>query len=221
MYNNVSYKIRTGHGRQDFKTLSQLYVISDGGYLDWPCMIAGYSCSSVRTEDKFSDCLASVRKEVESFFGILKQRFRWFKCPIGLQNKEDIDNAFVTACIINNMILTHDGLDTLWEQDVNWRTVNPRGEDVADPENEYDHDGEIYTPTFHDENDNFEPTFVEALLPPHSDERDQFLYLRSLLANHLQIQYSEGMLRWPKTRAEIKRHHNSLPRDHFPNAGDL
>ena len=210
MYNNVSYKIRTGHGSQDFQELSQMYVISDGGYLDWPCMIAGFSCSSVRKEYKFSDWIASVRKDVECFFGILKQRFRWFKCPICIRKKEDVDNAFVTACIINNMILTHDGLDTLWEDDVNWKTINPRGEDVAEPENEDDDNDEIYAPIFHDGNDNFEPTFVEALLPPHSDERDEFLYLRSLLANHLQIQYSEGKLCWPKTRAEIKRHHNSL-----------
>ena len=80
---------------------------------------------------------------------------------------------------------------------------------------------EDYAPIFHGEDDTYVPIYVDDLLQPHHDERDQFLHLRNLLANHLQIQYSEGKLRWPKTRAEINRVHNDAPRNHFPNAGDL
>ena len=42
-----------------------MHVISDGGYLDWLCMIAGYSCNSVITEYEFSVWIANVRKVIE------------------------------------------------------------------------------------------------------------------------------------------------------------
>ena len=65
--------------------------------------------------NKFTDWVASVRKDVECFFGILKQRFRYLKNPIGLHKKEDVDNVVKTCVLLHNMILKFDGLDKLWE----------------------------------------------------------------------------------------------------------
>ena len=30
---------------------------------------------------------------------------------------------------VHNLILEHDGLDRLWEENVNWRKIDPMGED--------------------------------------------------------------------------------------------
>jgi hypothetical protein len=118
IYKDLSYRIKTGLGDDDFLDLSSCYVIVDGGYLEWVETISGYLGSEcLRTKFKFSDWIGSVRKDVECFFGILKNRFRFLKNPITLQDQSDVDNAFLTCCIINNMILAEDGLDKLWEND--------------------------------------------------------------------------------------------------------
>ena len=77
--------------------LSSCNLIADGGYLAWKCIIAGYQPSLDSVRHKCTDWLASVRKDVECSFGILKCRFRWFKCPLKLHHKVDIDNAFVAG----------------------------------------------------------------------------------------------------------------------------
>jgi hypothetical protein len=58
--------------------------------------------------------------DLECFFGILKLRFR---------------------CIFHNMILSHEELDTRWEDSVNWSTLNP---DEVDRENEDDPTGPAF-----------------------------------------------------------------------------
>lgn len=49
-----------------------------------------------------------------------KGRFRCLKLPIYYQDKKSIDNMFFTCCILHNMLLTNDGYDKKWEDDVNW-----------------------------------------------------------------------------------------------------
>ena len=219
----VSYKvlIPTADGGFDEVDLSSFYVIADGGYIDIPQIIRGFAYSGEEVKYKFSDWIASVRKDVECLFGILKVRFRFLKNPITLQVKEDLDNLFVTCCIINNMILKEDGLDTLWESGVNWTTLNPAGEEApedveADP---------VYRPVVHDPA-TFVPKRIADLIPQREidrchPQRQQFERLQLMLANHLQLMYRRGRLRWPKMRSEIEARFNTLPRAHFPDTGDL
>ena len=61
------------------------------------------------------------------------------------------------------MILEFDGLDRLWEDGVNWATINPLVEGNYNIVNNNINDNE-YIPTQHDE-DNFAPTFVHDLIP--------------------------------------------------------
>jgi hypothetical protein len=133
---DVAYKVRTGPTDEEYIILKYCYVIADGGYLQEPSMICAYpSHAHLRIQYKFSDWIGSVRKDVECFFGILKQRFRFFKNPITLQSEEDIKNAFVTACMIHNLILVYDGLDMLWEHNVNWSQMDPEADPDEDNEN--------------------------------------------------------------------------------------
>ena len=225
IYKDVSYKIRTGPDENDFIELSSIYVIADGGYLDWSVIISAFGPSSNPTEYKFTDWIASVRKDVECFFGILKKRFRFLKCPIGLHSKEDIDNVYWTCCIIHNMILQFDGLDRLWEANVNWGSINPTNN--AQNNNEINV-GNDYNPIIHN-HDTFVPTYVHDLIPEsdihsyESIEKVQHNKLKKMLANHLQIMYREGKLRWPKYRKECSNNYiaNEVVRINMPNIGDL
>jgi hypothetical protein len=49
--------------------------------------------------------LESVRKDIEGVFGILKQRFHFLKQFNRMHSQKDIDNSFVTCCILHNMLL--------------------------------------------------------------------------------------------------------------------
>ena len=58
---------------------------------------------------KFSKKLESVRKDIEGVFGILNVRFRFLKTFNLLLRQDSVDNAFVTCCILHNIMLRHDG----------------------------------------------------------------------------------------------------------------
>ena len=229
IYKDISYKIRTGPSVDDFVELSSVYVIADGGYLEWSTIVSAFGVSSYPTEYKFSDWIGSVRKDVECFYGILKKRFRFFKCPITLHNQDDIDNAYWTCCMIHNMILEHDGLDRLWEDGANWEALNPNN-DIIDETNTIISDY-IYSFTVHDP-DTFIPVYAHDLIPENeihsydnneNNESVQHDILKRLLANHLQIMYREGKVRWPKHRKDAIDNFrvNELVRLNLPNIGDL
>ena len=87
-----------------------VYLICDGGYLCWPCLINPYNDTIPGFPImKWSAKLESVRKDIEGVFGILKKRFKFLKNFNVLQTQSGIDNAFVTCCIIHNIQLEHDG----------------------------------------------------------------------------------------------------------------
>jgi len=225
---DIKYKIRTGLGQDDFIELSNIYLISDGGYLEWPETICGYPYSSIPVRYKFSDWIASVRKDVECLFGILKARFMKLKNPCNVHSSKLMRSIFVTCCILNNMILRYDGLDSLWESDVNWTTLNPDplNEDVAE-EDEADRVDQ-YLPVHFDPATFVPPSLAEMEpLDYHgecTDTQKDFHMLRDLLARHLQFTYATGNLRWPKVRKNCINPEgvdlNKLVREQFPGAGD-
>jgi hypothetical protein len=92
--------------------------------VQWRCLMTGYKFYSSLDEALWSAQMESTRKDVERAFGILKGRFRCLKLPVMLHRKVDIDNLFWTCVILHNMILTNDGRDHLWEQDMNWNGAN-------------------------------------------------------------------------------------------------
>jgi hypothetical protein len=108
-YSNIAFRVRTVGGA--WQQLKGLYLIVDGGYHQWRML----QCPVKETTDlifaHFFEHLESVRKDVECAFGRLKARFRCLKIPVQLHQKQDIDNMFVTCCILHNMLLDDDGYD--------------------------------------------------------------------------------------------------------------
>jgi hypothetical protein len=58
---------------------------------------------------RWSKNLESVRKDIENVFGILKVRFKFLKNFNSLHEQRDINAAFVTCCMLHNMMLRVDG----------------------------------------------------------------------------------------------------------------
>ena len=92
------------------KTFYGHYLICDGGYHSWPCLMypskRGLPNSA---EMRWSKNVESVRKDIEGVFGILKKRFRFLKNFNNLRRQSSVDDAFTTCCILHNMMLDKDG----------------------------------------------------------------------------------------------------------------
>jgi hypothetical protein len=95
------------HGR---KTFFGVYLICDGGYHAWPCLMFPSKHGMPNSpEMRWSKNVESVRKDIEGVFGILKIRFRFLKNFNNLCEQSSIDDAFTTCCILHNMMLQKDG----------------------------------------------------------------------------------------------------------------
>lgn len=81
-------------------------------------------------EHDWSERVESARKDIECVFGKVKGRFRIFWTKILFNDKDKIDNAWFTACIIHNMLLQFDGLDVL-EKDVDWEGADGDADDTT------------------------------------------------------------------------------------------
>ena len=94
----------------------------DGDYCRWPQTLDGYKSSLDNDEMLYQDHLASVRKDVECAFGILKKRFRMLPLPFQVRDGIDSEKIFKTCMIIHNMLPVEDGLDSIGDLDGDWLT---------------------------------------------------------------------------------------------------
>ena len=101
------WTIRTLDGNT--KTFHGKYLICDGGFLRWPCLVCGVNDASHPGLMELTKVIATVRKDIECVFGIMKKRFEWLKRWSTLRKQVSIDNAFITCCVLHNMILSYDG----------------------------------------------------------------------------------------------------------------
>lgn len=122
-----------------------VYLICDGGYLRWPCLICPFKHESCATQKGyFSSKLESVRKDVECTFGILKKRWKILEYGIRFRDIKVLEQVFTVCCILHNMMVddreTTDnsdrvgrgapkGKDAIWIRDV--RAPPPESESVA------------------------------------------------------------------------------------------
>lgn len=115
-HKHVKYKLYTADGSQTER--SNVWIMVDGGYLKWEVTIAASSTCCTPAYVAWRKKLESVRKDVECFFGRLKQRFRILKGRILIQDKQKVDNIFLTCVALQNMLHEWDGLGNWKESDV-------------------------------------------------------------------------------------------------------
>jgi hypothetical protein len=92
------------------KVTKGLYLICDGGYHRWPCMMHPVKLGATGSPlMKWSGMMESIRKDIECVSGSLKKQFSYLKQFNRMRKQVDIDNAFVTCCILHNIVLEDDG----------------------------------------------------------------------------------------------------------------
>ena len=98
-----------------------LYAIVDNGYHHWMCLMPPFKgvCPDDETS-MWSKRLESVRKDAECTFGTVKRRFRILRIPSDQATPEGIDNTFRACCVLHNILLRHDGLNTLGNSARHW-----------------------------------------------------------------------------------------------------
>ena len=79
-------------------------MIVDGGYLRWKVGLRDF-CDPEYVE--WRRIMESVRKDIECYFGRLKQRFKILRIPNLRKKKEKIDNMMLTLVAIQNMLLDY------------------------------------------------------------------------------------------------------------------
>jgi hypothetical protein len=126
-YDEVDYALVDGSGEQFMERVP--YLISDNGFMKWRCLIPPMRYPTKHSESLWSCHVESIRKDVERSFGILKGRFRCLKIGLLFHYQEDIDFVFFTCVVLHNMILSFDGRDRLWEDDVCWQNADGEFDD--------------------------------------------------------------------------------------------
>ena len=65
---------------------------------------------------------------IECDFGILKFRFRILRMPIEFKYASTIESVFLRCCILHNILLVHDGLDSKYNDELFWSHHNPEND---------------------------------------------------------------------------------------------
>ena len=105
----LTYKWYTMLPDGSVKEFMGVYFVVDGGYLQLPLLICAHPNPRSRDEKAMASKHGATRKDIEDVFGILKKRFRFVKNPCDLPSLEQVECAFVTCCILHNILLEHDG----------------------------------------------------------------------------------------------------------------
>jgi Plant transposon protein len=135
LYENVTYDVIDANGVT--VQVTGVYFICDGGYMKDSFLTDPYAFRSSRSVIYWSEWLESLRKDVECLSGILKSRWRILRNPVTFHKLEDIENIMYCCCILHNLVISADGIDTAWEDDVAWDTLHPDadldGDDIVGP----------------------------------------------------------------------------------------
>ena len=99
-YENVEYQLY----RQDGTVMNCRggFLICDGGMPKLACFMDPQHYRSSRPEVMFSEWLESIRKDVECTFGILKQRFRYFRNKIQHHTVDIIEAAIARRGLLQS-----------------------------------------------------------------------------------------------------------------------
>lgn len=105
LFKKFRYQVYRPDGTSFFTTGA--YLIVDGGYLRWKCLQCGLKHSSDEDYVLWRRRMESVRKDIECYFGRLKQRFKALRTPNLLKDKVKIDNMMFSIVAVQNMILEY------------------------------------------------------------------------------------------------------------------
>ena len=125
LFTDYQYEVRSSSGERSM--MKGAYLIVDGGYLRWKCLQCGLRTSSNDDYIDWRRRIESVRKDIECYFGRLKQRFKILRIPNLMKTKKIIDDMMFTIVAIQNMLLDYSTtaqLHTSWTVQLDWQKVD-------------------------------------------------------------------------------------------------
>ena len=160
-----------------------------------------FNFGSSRSIIYWSELLESLRKDVECLFGILKSRWRILRNPVIFHKLVDIENIMHCCCILHNLLISADGIDSAWEVDVAWDTLEPDAdvdenevpEDLVVVENVVESDAAVLPLVLND----------VSLVTSHCMRF--YSKKKSILVTHFLQWYNRGLLCWPRNMGVVKR----------------
>lgn len=179
------------------------YLLSDNGYLKDGIFTCPIKTPHSREDLLWSEWCESVRKDVECFYRNIKSRWWFFKNGIRYHDADTIQDAFLTAVILHNMLMAYDGLiielDNATEQ--YWDNLNPDcNSDEKDKEVEERNEDLMHACmsvknviNIYDVEKN-----INKFMKGTNFTIKSFNDLRSSLVTHFIHQYGIGDLWWPK-----------------------
>ena len=188
--------------------ITGVYVICDGGYHAWPCCMNPYVHVSERRQHLWSEWIESCRKDVECVFGSMKKRFRFLKHAIEIHSQHHIDNAFFTCCILHNMILMYDGLDSRWEENIDWDALDPFDDETGNPD--VVNRAALLLSRVSDSNSYLHSNRV---IPGNETQREEELsheIRRGALVTNFEQRFLKQSVSWPKGFSDKQRRANRL-----------
>lgn len=102
-FHDVPWKCRDSNGNELLN--HGFYLLCDGGYHQWGCLISPISIPLDDNQRSFSKRIESVRKDIECFFGRLKKRFRIFATGYRMRDLAKLDDIFRICCAMHNSLL--------------------------------------------------------------------------------------------------------------------
>jgi hypothetical protein len=176
------------------------HFLVDGGYQKFACFIPPQRWRGESASIYWSECAESARKDVECVFGILKARFRMLSKALEFNSAKTIENIMKCCCMLHNILLIHDGLDSRYNDKNFWEQVNP------DDDSE-EVDLETYVNNEVDDKDTINliaevaiQDFTNALPGYHfSCTEVSYEDKVNVLINHHEKQFKMGLLQWPKS----------------------
>ena len=106
------------------------WIVCDGGYHRWRVYQGPLKFSSDKNKLRWTKRLESVRKDVECTFGILKKRFRVLKTPLTFMTASTVSHVMRTCCVLHNILLEHDGLATIGQEEGDWLQADLDADEV-------------------------------------------------------------------------------------------
>ena len=112
-YDAYSFNVHRADG--EMEPMRGCYHINDNGYHKWATAMEPTKNRATIKEGRWSEMLESLRKDVECFFGILKQMFAILKYGCRVQDQNVMDDIFFTCVAIYNQLMIQRGADEPWE----------------------------------------------------------------------------------------------------------
>jgi len=122
LYSNYTRMIYEENG--NMIEMRGMYHINDNGYHKWGTSMEPSKHSRTRAEMCWSEMCESLRKDVECFFGVLKQMFAILKYGCRFQDQSVMDHVFLTCVAIYNQRFMQSSSDEPWEELVSLHSLD-------------------------------------------------------------------------------------------------